>query len=91
MRVRRSQWVVAVFVALLVAAPLLASLYHRHTNSTDTNCPVCHFNHQAMDRPLDVQRMPTLVVVHDSPAPMGTRIASSQAAPPLPSRAPPFA
>jgi hypothetical protein len=82
---------VAVLVALLVAAPLLASLYHRHTNSTDTNCPVCHFNHQPMDRPLDGQRMATLDVVRNSPAPVETCIAASQAAAPLPSRAPPSA
>jgi hypothetical protein len=82
---------VAVLVALLVAAPLLASLYHRHTNSADTNCPVCHFNHQPMDRPLEGQRMATMDIVRNSPAPVGTRIAAAQAAAPLPSRAPPSA
>jgi len=95
MRIRRSQWVVAVLVALLLTAPLIASRCqfqcHCRASSTDNNCPVCHFNHQPMDRPLDGQRMPTLDAVRDSPAPMETRIAASQASAPLPSRAPPSA
>jgi len=89
MKFRATQLVVALLVALLVAAPLVTGLWHRHASSSDNNCPVCHFNHQAMDRPLDGQRMPTLDVVRDTPAPAETRVAAAQAAPPLPSRAPP--
>ena len=91
MRFRTTQFVVAMLVALLVAAPLIASLCHHHASSADNNCPLCHFNHQPMDRPLEGERMPTLDVVHDSPAPVEIRVVVAQAAPPLPSRAPPSA
>lgn len=91
MKYRTTRIVVAVLVALLVAAPLISSVCHRHANSSDNNCPVCHFNHQPMDRPLEAQRMPVMDVVHDSPAPVETRVVAAQAAPPLPSRAPPSA
>ena len=91
MRIRASKFVVAVLALLLVAAPLAASLWHHHAGSSDNNCPVCHFNHQPMDRPVAGQRMPTLDVVHDTPAPVETRVVAAQSTPPLPSRAPPAA
>jgi hypothetical protein len=82
-------------VALLVAAPLIASQCQFqcrcHANSANNNCPVCHFNHQPMDRPPDGQRMATLDVIRECPAPMETPIVAAQAAPHLPSRAPPSA
>jgi hypothetical protein len=91
MSVRRSQLVVAGLVALLVAAPLVANLCHHHAGSSDTNCPICHFNHQPMDRPVAGQRMPTIDVIRDGPALMEMRVLAAQALAPLASRAPPSA
>jgi len=95
MRFRYSAIVAVVVVALLVAAPLVASRCqfqcHCRANSSDNNCPACHFNHQPMDRPLEGQRMPTLALVQDSPAPAEALPVAAQAARPLPSRAPPSA
>ena len=75
--------------AMLVAAPLVGSLNHHHAASSDTNCPVCHFNHQPMDRSEAGQRPPSFDVIHDRTMPVESRVVDSQAGPPLPSRAPP--
>ena len=91
MRSRSSHLIVLMLVAVLVAAPMIASMFHHHASSSDSNCPVCHFNHQPMDQPLAGQRMPTIDVIHDSPAPVETLVVATQSTPPLPSRAPPSA
>jgi hypothetical protein len=91
MRLRHSQLIVALLVALLVAAPLVANLCHHHANCSDINCPICHFNHQPMDRPVDGQRIATIDVIRDGPPLLETRAVAAQTAPPLPSRAPPSA
>jgi hypothetical protein len=88
---RSTRIVVLVLVALLVAAPLAATLYHHHASSSDSNCPVCHFNHQPMDRPVAGQRLPSFDVLRDQPAPVESRVVAAQSTPPIPSRAPPAA
>lgn len=77
--------------ALLVGAPLVASLYHHHARSSDNNCPVCHFNHQPMDRPVAGERLPSLDVIHDRTVPVESRAVAAHSVSPLPSRAPPAA
>jgi hypothetical protein len=91
MRARSLKIVLVTLAVLLVAAPLLAGLFHHHASSSDSNCPVCHFNHQAMDRPLAEHRLPSFEVVREEPAPVDTFVPAVQAAAPLPSRAPPSA
>jgi hypothetical protein len=40
-----------VLVALLAMATA-GSIWHHHANSTETNCPICHLNHQPFEQPL---------------------------------------
>jgi len=78
----------------LVAVLMLATLgcvWHHHATSTDTNCSICHLNHQAMGRMVISDRAPVLAVV-------GTRIDPHEPAfiyglvvPRIPARAPPTA
>lgn len=91
MKFRGPQLVIVVVVAMLVAAPLVASLYHHHAGSSDTNCPVCHFNHQPMDRPVASGRLPSFDVIQERPFPVEAQVVAARTAPPLPSRAPPVA
>jgi hypothetical protein len=91
MRLRNSRFVLVMLAVLLVAAPLLAGVFHHHANSSDNTCPVCHFSHQPMDRPVAEHRLPSFEVVRDCPASVETRVIAAQAVLPLPSRAPPAA
>jgi hypothetical protein len=91
MKFRIPTLLVVVLSALLVAAPLAANLCHHHDSSSDNNCPVCHFNHQAMDRPIAAQPLPSFGIVTFHPAPAASPFVASLALSPLPSRAPPAA
>jgi hypothetical protein len=91
MKFRASKLVLAVLAALLVTAPLAASLWHHHAGSSDTNCPVCHFNHQPMDRPAEGLRISSSELVTYRSAPSEPRFISNRDIRPLPSRAPPTA
>jgi hypothetical protein len=78
----------------LVAVLMLATLgcvWHHHATSTDTNCSICHLNHQAMGHLVISDRAPAL-------APVGTRIDPREPAfvygpviSRIPARAPPTA
>jgi hypothetical protein len=91
MSIRASKLVLAVLALLLVTAPLAASLLHHHAGSSDTNCPVCHFNHQPMDRPADSLRISSSELVTYRSAPSEARFIGNRDILPLPSRAPPAA
>jgi len=91
MKIRASKLVLAVLALLLVAAPLATSMWHHHAGSSDTNCPVCHFNHQPMDRPTDGLRISPTELVTFRSAPSEERFISNRDILPLPSRAPPTA
>ncbi|HMD32634.1 MAG TPA: hypothetical protein VKG84_12050 [Candidatus Acidoferrales bacterium] len=91
MTFRGSKLVILLLVVTVAAAPLLASLCHHHASSSDNNCPVCHFNHQPMDRPLAEHRLPSFEALREDPAPVETRLIAAQSIRPLPSRAPPSA
>jgi len=91
MKLRGSKLFVVMLAVMLMAAPLVAGFFHHHASSSDNNCPVCHFSHQPMDRPMAEHRLPSFEVVHEVPVPVETRAIAAQAVPPLPSRAPPAA
>src|SRR5262249_14642062 len=91
MRLRGSKSVLVLLAVLLIGAPLVAGLLHHHANSSDNNCPVCHFNHQPMDRPLAEHRLPSFEAVSEEPASADACVPAAQASAPLPSRAPPTA
>lgn len=89
MKLRASKFVVVMLVAVLVAAPLAASIWHHHSGTSDANCPVCHFNHQPMDRPAENLRFCSIEVVTYRSAPTEARFITNRDIRPLPSRAPP--
>jgi hypothetical protein len=78
----------------LVAVLMLATLgcvWHHHATSTDTNCSICHLDHQAMGHLVISERAPALALV-------GTRIDPGEPAlvygpviSRIPARAPPAA
>jgi len=91
MKLRALRVALAMLVALLVAAPLAASLWHHHAGSSDTNCPVCHFNHQPMDRPAEGLWCSSIQVITYRSTPSKAQFIASSDILPLPSRAPPVA
>jgi len=91
MKSRAPKLALAILMALLVIAPLAASLLHHHAGSSDTNCPVCHFNQQPMDRPAEALRVSSIEQVTYRTTPSEARIITNCEILPLPSRAPPNA
>jgi hypothetical protein len=83
--------VTAALVALLVFGTTLGSVFHHHASSTDTNCSICHFTHQAMERPLVADRAPALASIGPRFEPQEPDFVASPLAPRLPARAPPSA
>jgi hypothetical protein len=78
-------------LSLLMLATALGGVWHYHAGSSDTNCSICHFNHQPMERPLASHREPALGIVglqQDSPEP---RLVPNPEPSRLPARAPPSA
>jgi hypothetical protein len=78
----------------LVAVLILATLgcvWHHHATSTDTNCSICHLNHQAMGHLVISDRAPVLAVVGKRIDPREPAFIYSLVVPRIPARAPPTA
>jgi len=78
----------------LVAVFVLATLgcvWHHHASSTDTNCSICHLNHQAMGHPLLSDRAPALAVVGTRRDPREPAFIYGPVVHRIPARAPPTA
>jgi hypothetical protein len=80
-----------VLLALLVFAMTLGTVVHSHAGTTESNCSICHLNHQPIDQTVVADNAPSF-------APIGiqTDIAPPPdppflPAPRLPARAPPSA
>jgi hypothetical protein len=78
-------------VALLVITTTLGNVWHHHDSNSESTCPICHFNHQPIEKPLAGNRLPLLMPISSSaevlkpspePAPRSRRV---------PARAPPSA
>jgi hypothetical protein len=48
---------------LLIFSSTLGSVWHTHSDGSERACPVCHYSHQAADKPLDGHRLPVLAPV----------------------------
>jgi hypothetical protein len=77
--------------ALLIVTTTFGAAWHSHDSNSDQNCPICHFNHQPLEKPLAGIRLPVL-------APVGTSATIAQPTNPVepsihrvPARAPPSA
>jgi hypothetical protein len=81
-----------VLLALLLIATTLGDVWHHHSNSTsEDNCPICHLNHQPMERPLASHRSPTLIPTGPGPETFDYESAPNPTVVRVPARAPPTA
>jgi hypothetical protein len=79
-------------LGLLLMTATLGGVLHHHQNSTSENtCPICHLNHQPIDRPLVSDRLPALQPVGSNPEPFDYEFAPAPRTRRVPARAPPFA
>jgi hypothetical protein len=78
----------------LVAVLMLATLgcvWHHHATSTDTNCSICHLNHQALGHLVISDRAPALALVGTRLDPLEPAFIYGLVVPRIPARAPPAA
>jgi hypothetical protein len=54
---------VPVMLLAVVALATLGCVWHRHASSTDTNCSICHIDHQQMANPHVSDSTPALAMV----------------------------
>jgi hypothetical protein len=78
-------------LSLLMLATALGGVWHHHGSSTDTNCSICHLNHQPVERPLASHREPALDLLGLHPDPPEFQLAPDPETLRLPARAPPTA
>ena len=90
-RAIRSVIMAVALLALLVFTLTLGGIWHNHSKVSDTNCSICHLNHQPMERPLASHRQPALTTVGHRPEPQEPGFTPNPETPRLPARAPPSA
>ncbi len=78
-------------IALLVFAATAGVVWHHHSHSTETSCPICHLNHQPIGSPLAAHRAPALASAGIQLQVPKPAFVPAPAAPRLPARAPPIA
>jgi hypothetical protein len=74
---------------LLVVGMTLCNVSHHHVGSSDANCSICHFSHQAVDQPHLNDSTTTLVQTDTNFEPQEPRFTPNPLKPRLPARAPP--
>jgi hypothetical protein len=78
-------------LALLVVTVTLGGIWHHHSKVSDSNCSICHLNHQPMERPLASHRAPALATIGQMSDPQEPGFTPNPETPRLPARAPPSA
>jgi hypothetical protein len=78
-------------VGLLVFATTLSNVWHHHDSNSENACPICHLNHQPIERPLAGHRLPVLVPVSAHADAFRPSIAPTSDFRRVPARAPPSA
>jgi hypothetical protein len=94
MRNRSSiRWLIVpvTLLLLLVVGMTLCNVSHHHNGSSDANCSICHFSHQAIDQPILNDSTTTLAQTGVNFEPRKPGFAPSPIKPRLPARAPPTA
>lgn len=82
---------VVAIVALLVLTAAMTGVGCHHSDDCQTSCPICHLNHQPIEKPLTSNRLPVLAPVAPSVEVQVVDLASSPVSPRVPCRAPPLA
>lgn len=76
-------------VALLLVATTAAAAWHHHSDSTDTNCSICHINHHPFDQPLADNRAADLAPLGRQADPPENELSLAPEFQRIPARAPP--
>ena len=82
---------VALLAVLLVGMTLGSVVWHHHTGSAESTCPICHLSHQPIDRPIAANHAPTFSLVAPAAEIRDAVLAPSPALRRVPARAPPTA
>lgn len=78
-----------VLAILLVFATTAGMVWHHHANSNDTNCPICHLNHQPFEQPLAANRVAALEPLGPHAYPQESEYSPAPVIRRVPARAPP--
>ena len=76
-------------LALLLVGMTTGSVWHHHTGSSESTCPICHLSHQPIDRPLATNEAPAFALVAPTPEPRLCALAPNPVITRVPARAPP--
>jgi hypothetical protein len=82
---------VALLSLLLIGMTLVSVCHHHVTNSSESNCSICHLSHQPIDRPIAIDPAPAMALLASAPEVRDTGLASAPVIRRLPARAPPSA
>jgi hypothetical protein len=78
-------------VGLLVITTTLGNVWHHHDSNSESACPICHFNHQPIEKPLAGHRLPVLVPISSNAEVLQPSLEPAPDSPLIPARAPPSA
>jgi hypothetical protein len=91
----RSKLIRHVFVGLALLGLLLlmatfgGALHHHQNSDSSGSCPICHLNHQPIERSVASDRLPVLLPAGPGPEPLDYEFASTPMTQRVPTRAPP--
>ena len=77
-------------LALLLVGMTTGSVWHHHTGSSESTCPICHLSHQPIDRPLATKEAPSFALVAPTSEPRVCGLAPNPVITRVPARAPPI-
>jgi hypothetical protein len=80
-----------VLLALLVFAMTLGTVVHSHVGTSESNCSICHLNHQPIDQTVVVDNAPSFAQVETRSDIAPPADPPFQPAARIPARAPPSA
>lgn len=79
----------ALFGLLLLTATLGGALHHHQSSTSENSCPICHLNHQPIERSVARDRLPALLPTGPGPEPLDSELAPTPLTQRVPARAPP--
>jgi hypothetical protein len=74
---------------LLFLTTTFGAAWHHHDTNSERACPICHFNHQPIEKPLASYRLPVLAPVRTSAVVLQPTSQIEPALRRVPARAPP--
>ena len=77
------------FGLLFMTATFGGALHHHQNSTSENTCPICHLNHQPIERPLASNRLPALAPAGPTPEPFNYEFAPDPMTRRVPARAPP--